>query len=65
MRLKANGNWIQMSMVNMRGTLTSYIKLLVRILNAIPLSKEDQDSMTTTYNLDTNFVVDIPTKEDY
>ena len=54
-----------MSMVNMRGTLTSYIKLLVRILNAIPLSKEDQDSMTTTYNLDTNFVVDIPTKEDY
>ena len=37
----------------------------VRILNTIPLSKEDQDSMTTTYNLDPKFVVDIPTKEDY
>ena len=35
------------------------------IINAIPLSNEDQDSMTTTYNLDPNFVVDIPTKKDY
>ena len=35
------------------------------IINAIPLSKGDQDSMKKTYNLDCNFVVDIPRKEDY
>ena len=29
------------------------------------MNKEDQDSMTTTYNLDPYFVVDIQTKEDY
>ena len=52
-------------MVNSRGNLTSHTKILYRILNTIPLSKEDQDSMTTTYNLDPKFVVDIPTKEDY
>ena len=38
--------------------------MLYRI-NNIPLSKEGQDSLTTTYNLDPNFAVDIPTKEDY
>ena len=62
LRLKANGNWIQMPMVNTRGKLTSPTKILGMIINAIPLSKEDQDSVTTTYNLDCNFVVDIPTK---
>ena len=61
LRLKANGHWISTPMVNSRGNLTSHTK----ILNTIPLSKEDQDSMTTTYNLDPKFVVDIPTKEDY
>ena len=35
------------------------------IINAIPLSKEDQDTMTTTYILDSNFDVDIPTKKGY
>ena len=65
LRLKANGHWIRMPMVNTRGNLTSHTKILDRILNTIPLSKEDQDSMTTTYNLDPNFAVDIPTKEDY
>ena len=35
------------------------------IINAILLSKEDQDSMTTTHKLDPNFVVDIQTKTDY
>ena len=54
-----------MHMVNTRGKLTSHTKILDRIINAIPLSKEDQDSMTTTYNLDPNFVVDILTKKDY
>ena len=54
-----------MPVVNTRGNLTSHNKILDRILNTIPLSKEDQDSMTTTYNLDPNFAVDIPTKEDY
>ena len=44
---------------------TSHTKILDRILNTIPLIKEYQDSMTTTYNLDPKFVVDIPTKEDY
>ena len=66
MRLKANGKWIQMPMVNTRGKLTSHTKIFDRIINAIPLSKENQDSiMTTTYNLDLNFVVDILTKKDY
>ena len=65
LRLKANGHWIRTPMVNSRGNLTSHTKILDRILNTIPLSKEDQDSMTTTYNLDPNFAVDIPTKEDY
>ena len=65
LRLKANGHWIRTPMVNSRGNLTSHTKILDRILNTIPLSKEDQDSMTTTYNLDPKFVVDIPTKEDY
>ena len=54
-----------MHMVNTRGNLTSHTKILDRILNTIPLSKEDQDSITTTFNLDPNFAVDIPTKEDY
>ena len=54
-----------MPIVNTRGNLTSHTNILDRILNTIPLSKEDQDSMTTTYNLDPNFDVDIPTKEDY
>ena len=45
-------------MVNTRGNLTSYTKIIDRILNTIPLSEEDQDSMKTTYNLDPNFVVD-------
>ena len=54
-----------MHMVNTRGKLTSHTKILDMIINAIPLSKEDQDSITTTYNLDPNFVVDIPTKKDY
>ena len=58
LRLKANGHWIRMPMVNTRGKLTSHTKILDRILNTIPLSKEDQDSMTTTYNLDPNFAVD-------
>ena len=39
--------------------------MLDRINNTIPLSKEGQDSVTTTYNLDPNFAVDIQTKEDY
>ena len=52
-----------MPMVNTRRNLTSHTKILDRILNTIPLSEEDQDSMTTTYNLDPNFAVDIPTKE--
>ena len=60
LRLKANGHWIRTPMVNSRGNLTSHTKILDRILNTIPLSKEDQDSMTTTYNLDPKFVVDIP-----
>ena len=65
LRLKANRNWIQMPLVNTIGKLTSHTKILDMIINAIPLSKEDQDSMTTTYNLDLNFFVDIPTKKDY
>ena len=54
-------------MVNTRGKLTSPTKILDRIINAIPLSKDNQDSMTTTYNLDPNFVVDNghPNKESY
>ena len=52
-------------MVNASGNLTSHTKILDRILNTIPFSKEDQDTMTTTYNLDPNYAVDIPTKEDY
>ena len=58
LRLKANGHWIRTPMVNSRGNLTSHTKILDRILNTIPLSKEDQDSMTTTYNLDPKFVVE-------
>ena len=52
-----------MLMVNTRGKLTSHTKILDMIINAIPLSKEDLDSMTTFYNLDINFVVVIPTKK--
>ena len=58
-----NGHWIRMHMANTRGNLTSHTKILDRILNTIHSSKEDQESMTTTYNLYPNFVVDIPTKE--
>ena len=65
LRLKANGHWIRTPMVNSRGNLTSHTKILDRILNTIPLSKEDPDCMTTSYNLDPNFAVNIPTKEDY
>ena len=39
LRIKANGNWSQMSMVNTRGKLTSHTKILDMIINAIPLSK--------------------------
>ena len=44
LKLKANGKWIQMPMVNTRGKFTSHSKILDRIINAIPLSKEDQES---------------------
>ena len=54
-----------MPMVNTRSNITRHTKILDRIRNTIPLSKEDQDSMTTTYNLDPYFAVDIPTKKDY
>ena len=54
-----------MPMVNTRGKITSNTKLLDRIINAIPLGSEDHDSMTTTYNLDPNFVVGIITKKGY
>ena len=54
-----------MPMVNTRGNFTSHTKILDRIHNTIPLSREEKDSMTITYNLDPNFAVDIPTKEDY
>ena len=52
-------------MVNTRGklTTTSPTKILDMIINAIPLSTEDLDSMTTSYNLDPNFVVIIPTNK--
>ena len=46
LRLNANGTWIQMPKVNTRGKLTNHTKILDTIINA--LSKEDQDSMTTT-----------------
>ena len=64
LRLKVNGHWICTPMVigQLQRYLTSHTKILDRILNTNPLSKEDQDSMTTTYNLDPKFVVDIPTK---
>ena len=65
LRLKANGHWIQMPMVNSSGNLTSHTIKHDRILNAFPLRREDQDSMTTTYSIDFTFVVDIPIKEDY
>ena len=55
---------IHMPMVNTRDDLTSHTKILDRILNTIALSKVDKDSVTTTYKLDPNSVVDIPTKED-
>ena len=61
LKLKVNGTWIQMPMVNTIGKLTSHTKILDMIING----KEDQGSMTTTYNLDPNFVVDIPTKKNY
>ena len=54
-----------MPMVSTRGKLISHTKILDRIINAISLSKEDQDSMTTTYNLESNVVVDILTKKYY
>ena len=60
--LKANGKWIYMPMVNTKGKLKSHTKILD---SAIHLSKEDKDSMTTSYNLEPNFVVDILTNKDY
>ena len=54
-----------MPLVNTGGKLTSHTKILGIIINAISLSKEDQNSMTTTYNLDPKFVVDIQTKKGY
>ena len=54
-----------MPLVNTRGKLINHTKILDRIINAIPLSKEDQDSMMATYSLDPNFVLDILTKKDY
>ena len=54
-----------MSMGNTRGNFTRHTEVFDRILNTIPLHREYQDSMTTTYNPDADFVVDIPTKEDY
>ena len=55
-------------MVNTRGKL-KYTKILghTKILGMIiiPLRTEAQQSMTTSYNLDCNFVVDIPTKKNH
>ena len=44
LRLKANGTWIQMPMVNTIGKLTSHTKIFDMIINGIPLSKEDPGS---------------------
>ena len=43
---------------------TSHSIILEKLLITIPLSEEDQDSMTTTYNLYPYSVVDIPIKEE-
>ena len=51
-----------MPMVNTRGKLTCHTKIVDWIINDIRLSKDDQDNMTITYNLDPNFVVNILTK---
>ena len=65
LRLRANGHWIQVPMVNKKGNLTSHTKIIDKILNSIPLSKEDQDSTTNTLNLDNNFSVEIAQRSDY
>ena len=52
-------------MVNNKGNLTSHTKILDTAINSIHLSSMEQDNTTTTLNLDSNFMVEIPNKDDY
>ena len=65
LRLKANGHWIKMPMVNKKGNLTSHTKVIDTKLNEIQLNSVEQDMNTPILNLDIKFLVDIPTREEY
>lgn len=65
LRLKANGHWIKMPMVNKKGNLTTHTKLIDTKLNEIQLSNEEQDMITPVLNLDIRFMVEIPTRDEY
>ena len=65
LRLRANGHWLQVPMVNSKGNLTSHTKILDTAINSIHLSSMEQDNTTTTLNLDSNFMVEIPNRDDF
>ena len=56
LRLKANGHWINMPMVNKKGNLTSQTKIIDTKLNDINLSKDQQNMITPSLNLDTRYI---------
>jgi len=59
LRQRISGHWEQGPMISSKGNLTSHIKLNNDILKSVPVLKEEQDSITTSLNIDTNFSVEI------
>ena len=65
LRQRISGHWERGPMISSKGNLTSHIKLNNDILKSVPVLKEEQDSITTTLNIDTNFSVEIPHRDLY
>ena len=65
LRQRIGGHWEQGPTVSSKGNLTSHIKVNNDLLKSVPLLTEEQDPITTTLSVDTNFTVEIPHRDLY
>ena len=65
LRQRIGGHWEQEPIISSKGNLISHIKLNNDILKSVPILMEDQDSITTSLSVDTEFSVDIPRRDLY
>ena len=65
LRLRADNTWDNQPIVSSRGKLISHIKINNDALGKCPFNGTELDAMTTELNLDNNFSVDIPSRDNY